>query len=86
MNFASRASVRNIFNACSSGERGEINEHHCHLYVSCDHGRSRNFLAGCLFEPARARTPRKDEYQTTSVPWTKPTDLTIRPHLTPQSV
>jgi len=76
MNYAMAGVRPQRFNACSSGERGEINEYHRDLYISCHHGSSRNFLASCLFKSARTRTPWKDEYQTAAVSRTKPSDLT----------
>jgi hypothetical protein len=57
--------------------RRNLNEHHANLHVSCNRGSSRNLLAGGLFEPARARTPRKDEYQTTAFSRTKQSDLIV---------
>jgi len=72
-----RACVRSIFTPVLQANEENLNEHHYDLHDSCNHGSSRNLLAGCLLEPARARTPRKDEYQTAGVSRTKPSEVTV---------
>jgi hypothetical protein len=72
-----RACVRSIFTPVLQANEEKLNEHHCDLHVSCNYGSSGHLLARYLFEPARPRTPRKDEYQTTGVPRIEPSDVTI---------